>query len=172
MLTARLILFSSANIDSSGSFHLVPIKKALLRVLLLNLFCSCEKHPAVWRNSPTPSAQTLGAVCPQHLQNCFARDGIWVWLSKDSVQPFHQGRDQDGAGDEAELWSAPGDAALLLRASVSLVSLVIPDHRDGSVNYRHAINSLTFCCCNLSFNIHFSLKMWELFPDALTGLEQ
>lgn len=68
-----------------------------------------------------------------------------------------------------------GDAALLLCALVSLLSLVIPDHFHNGlavliIDMR--FNSLTFCCCNLSFNICFSLKMWELFPDALTWLEQ
>lgn len=68
-----------------------------------------------------------------------------------------------------------GNAALLLCASVSLVSFVIPDHFCNVVGVLiidMRFNSLTFCCCNLSFNIHFSLKMWELFPDALTWLEQ
>lgn len=68
-----------------------------------------------------------------------------------------------------------GDAALLLCASVSLLSLVIPDHFHnglGVLIIDMRFNSLTFCCCNLSFNICFSLKMWELFPDALTWLEQ
>lgn len=69
VLTVRLILFSSTNIDSLGSFHLVPIKKTLLIVLLLNLFCSCEKHPEASRNSLVQLTWSLRAVCPQYPWN-------------------------------------------------------------------------------------------------------
>lgn len=68
-----------------------------------------------------------------------------------------------------------GDDASLLCVSVSLLSLVISDHfcdGPGVLIIDMRFNSLTFCYCSLSFNIHFSLKMWELFPDALTWLEQ
>lgn len=127
VLTAWLILFSSTNIDSLGSFHLVPIKKALLIVLLLNLFCSCEKHPAASRNSAALLVRALRAVRPRY-------------PPESALPAAVQGTGPRGClsaeGDIRVVLGMRlqrcclllGDVALLLRASVSLFSLVVPDH--------------------------------------------
>lgn len=118
-LTARLILFSSANIDSLGSFHPAPIKKASLVLLLLNLFCSCEKHPAASRHLPAPLCARAVPSVPPALLACAPlswgqdghRRGVGVILGL-------------GCGGVLGSW---GDA-LLLRASVSLLHPRRADH--------------------------------------------
>lgn len=106
MLTAQLILFSFTNIDSLGSFHPVPIKKALLLLLLLNLFCSWERHPAASRR--LPALLHAGAVS--------------------LVLSLLMGQELGQDGCCRDVLSSQGDA-LLLRASVSLLPLENPDHR-------------------------------------------
>lgn len=105
VLTAQLILFSSTNIDSLGSFHPVPIKKALLLLLLLNLFCSWEKHPTASRQLP---ALLHASAMP-------------------SVLCLPVGRDLGQDGCCRDVLGSQGDA-LLLHASVSLLCLENPDH--------------------------------------------